>query len=68
MISLLLNRYTNSDLCVLRYVFDNALAQLAQNKCATGRITCDKCSNHRVCADLSNAVNFIDKTIGSKEN
>lgn len=67
MISLLLNRYTNRDLCILRNVFDNALAELAQKKCAIGGITCDKCSNRRVCADLSNAIHFIDVTIAERE-
>lgn len=67
MISLLLNRYTRRELLILYEVMQNGLVHLSENKCAVAEITCDKCLNRRVCADLSNALHFIDTTIVKRE-
>lgn len=67
MISLLLNRYTRRELLILYEVLEKGLDHLSENKCAVADITCDKCANRRVCAELSNAIHFIDATIVKRE-
>ncbi len=68
MISLLLNSYNGNELQILRHILNNSLIELSENRCAICGVTCAECSNRKICADLANAVHFIDTTIAKREN